>query len=41
MGVTLKKEAFVLADDSGAIRGVTWEKDVGMVKVGCSYKFVM
>ena len=37
--ITLKKEAFVLADGTGVIRGVAWEKDVGVVKVGCSYKF--
>ena len=37
--VTLKKEAFVLADGTGVIRGVAWEKDAGVVKVGCSYKF--
>lgn len=37
--VTLKKEAFVLADSTGVIKGVAWEKDVGMVKVGCSYRF--
>ena len=37
--VTLKKEGFVIADDTSAIKGVAWEKDVGVLKVGCTYKF--
>ena len=37
--VTLKKEGFVIADDTSVIRGVAWEKDVGVLKVGCTYKF--
>lgn len=28
--VTLKKEGFVVADNTSVIRGVTWEKDVGV-----------
>lgn len=34
---TFQKE-FLLADSTGAIRSVVWEKDVGVETVGCSYK---
>lgn len=37
--VTLKKERFLMADNVSMIRAVIWEKDVGVVKVGCTYKF--
>ncbi len=37
-GETLKKQDFVLSDCGSSCRGVVWEKDVGGLKVDCSYK---
>ena len=37
--MTLKKGGFVIADETSVIRGVAWEKNVGVLKVGSTYKF--
>ena len=39
-GGTLTKQDFVIADCTGAIRGVAWEKDVGVLEPSCSYKLM-
>ena len=39
-GGTLTKQDSVIADCTGAIRGVAWEKDVGVLEPGCSYKLM-